>query len=165
MLSFTRYMLTPYLFSFHSYGRTSYSYVFWVISISDPMVVTSVLIALPIWCHYALFEPVCSPRVRFCFNLGNLALLTMQQYCDMATLHTHCGLLSCTDPRQYWSLDSPYVSSHTHLDTPALTYLWHSTGLTEVSWPPLQRDAADTCSNLITRRIPYGYLRCRHACL
>ena len=51
---------------------------FWVISISAPMVVTSVLIALPIWCHYALFEPVCSPRVRFCFNLDNLALLTMQ---------------------------------------------------------------------------------------
>lgn len=107
------------------------------------MVVTSVLLVLSICCHFVFFDSVCSPRVRLYFNLmDNLALLTMQQHRDMATLHSHYDLLRCIDPRQRWTLASTYVSSHTHINTSVLTYPLAFHRPCSGNFPPLQGDAA-----------------------
>ncbi len=50
--------------------------------------------------------------------MTDLAILTAQQYRDMAMRRPRYGPLSCSDPRQHRSLALPYVSLHTHILTP-----------------------------------------------
>ncbi len=65
---------------------------------------------------------------------NDLALLITQQHCDMAMFRPRYGPLSCGGPRQRRILDLPYIPLHTHLDNPALTSLWRSTGMTKVNF-------------------------------
>jgi hypothetical protein len=97
------------------------------------MVLTSVLQVLSIYCHYARFDPVCSPRVRLCSDL------------ECSSLVDHAAALRYGNvPSPLWASQLRWSSptldlgstvhtiTHTPSDASVLTSLWRSTGMTKV---------------------------------